>query len=193
MASRVDESDDPKHRAALRQALGRNRRPGDSRPAARDISAGGESATLTLRPRPASPLTSTTVWPAFQPSYVGPIRDGVEMKVFSDGSLRIRSPRAASRYVGTEQTLADADGFVDTGDIVERRGRSLLLCRPQRRHHQRRRAEGSSGRDRGGHQSAPAGGNVAGVVETKSDHRCDRGRRRGPQIRSGRELARSKP
>ena len=58
----------------------------------------------------------------FPASYIGPIRDGVEMKVFSDGSLRIRSPRAASRYVGAEQTLADADGFVDTGDIVERRG-----------------------------------------------------------------------
>ncbi len=58
----------------------------------------------------------------FPASYIGPIRDGVEMKVFSDGSLRIRSPRAASRYVGTGQTLADADGFVDTGDIVERRG-----------------------------------------------------------------------
>ncbi len=57
----------------------------------------------------------------FPVSYIGPIRDGVEMKVFSDGSLRIRSPRTASRYVGTEQALADADGFVDTGDIVERR------------------------------------------------------------------------
>ena len=49
------------------------------------------------------------------------VRDGVEMKVV-DGSLRIRSPRTASRYVGGEQALADADGFVDTGDIVERRG-----------------------------------------------------------------------
>src|ERR1700678_845823 len=58
----------------------------------------------------------------FPAAYVGPNRDGVEMKVFSDGSLRIRSPRAASRYAGTDQALADADGFVDTGDIVERRG-----------------------------------------------------------------------
>ena len=58
----------------------------------------------------------------FPASYIGSVRDGVEMKVFSDGSLRIRSPRAASRYVGAEQMLADADGFVDTGDIVERRG-----------------------------------------------------------------------
>jgi len=57
----------------------------------------------------------------FPVAYVGAIRDGVEMKVV-DGSLRVRSPRAALRYVGGEQNLADADGFVDTGDILERRG-----------------------------------------------------------------------
>jgi acyl-CoA synthetase (AMP-forming)/AMP-acid ligase II len=58
----------------------------------------------------------------FPAAYVGPTRDGVEMKVFSDGSLHIRSPRAASRYAGSGQALVEADGFVDTGDIVERRG-----------------------------------------------------------------------
>jgi acyl-coenzyme A synthetase/AMP-(fatty) acid ligase len=58
----------------------------------------------------------------FPAGYVGGMRDGVEMRVFPDGSLRIRSPRAASGYVGSEQLLADADGFIDTGDIVERRG-----------------------------------------------------------------------
>lgn len=57
----------------------------------------------------------------FPASYIGAVRDGVEMKIVA-GSLRIRSRRAASRYVGGEQKLADADGFVDTGDIVERRG-----------------------------------------------------------------------
>jgi len=46
----------------------------------------------------------------------------VEMKV-EDGSLRIRSPRTASRYLGQEcQPLAGADGFVDTGDMLELRG-----------------------------------------------------------------------
>ena len=35
----------------------------------------------------------------FPAAFVGGIRDGVEMKVV-DGSLRIRSPRTASRYVG---------------------------------------------------------------------------------------------
>jgi acyl-CoA synthetase (AMP-forming)/AMP-acid ligase II len=46
----------------------------------------------------------------------------VDIKVL-DGSLRIRSPRTASRYVGADApALKDADGFVDTGDLVERRG-----------------------------------------------------------------------
>ena len=44
----------------------------------------------------------------------------VSMKLV-DGSLRIRSARAASRYLGGAP-LADADGFVDTDDLVERRG-----------------------------------------------------------------------
>ena len=39
------------------------------------------------------------------------------------GSLRIRSARNAVRALGEERsTLADADGFVDTGDMVTRRG-----------------------------------------------------------------------
>jgi acyl-CoA synthetase (AMP-forming)/AMP-acid ligase II len=57
----------------------------------------------------------------FPAAFIGAGRDGVEMKVL-DGSLRIRSPRTASGYAGSKQRLADADGFVDTGDIVERRG-----------------------------------------------------------------------
>src|ERR1700722_2470858 len=56
----------------------------------------------------------------FPGSYVEQVRDGVEMKVV-DGSLCIRSPRTASRYVGTNTALADQDGFVDTGDILELR------------------------------------------------------------------------
>ncbi len=57
----------------------------------------------------------------FPAAYVGATRDGVDVKI-SDGSLRIRSRGAASGYLGGESALADADGFVDTGDIVERRG-----------------------------------------------------------------------
>jgi acyl-coenzyme A synthetase/AMP-(fatty) acid ligase len=46
----------------------------------------------------------------------------VEMKVV-DGTLRIRSPRAASGYVGASApVLSDPDGFVDTGDMLERIG-----------------------------------------------------------------------
>lgn len=57
----------------------------------------------------------------FPADYVGGNRNGVEMKIV-DGSLRIRSTRLAHRYIGTEQLLVDSDGFVDTGDLVERRG-----------------------------------------------------------------------
>ncbi len=55
----------------------------------------------------------------FPAAFVG--REGlVEMKV-EDGSLRIRSPRTALRYLGDQDNLADNHGFVDTGDMVERR------------------------------------------------------------------------
>jgi len=57
------------------------------------------------------------------PSSLIDTRDGgVELKV-QDGSLRIRSARTAHRYLGnTIENLADADGFVDTRDLVEPRG-----------------------------------------------------------------------
>ena len=46
----------------------------------------------------------------------------VQLRVES-GSLRIRSSRTASRYLGDRAgALKDDDGFVDTGDMVERRG-----------------------------------------------------------------------
>ena len=64
----------------------------------------------------------------FPIAYVDEVRDGVKMKVL-DGALRIRSPRTALCYVGTIQSLADEDGFVDTGDLVEQRsGRYYLLA-----------------------------------------------------------------
>jgi acyl-coenzyme A synthetase/AMP-(fatty) acid ligase len=57
----------------------------------------------------------------FPASMVGASGD-VQLTV-GDGSLRIRSARAAARYVGEEHArLTDDDGFVDTGDMVERRG-----------------------------------------------------------------------
>ncbi len=48
--------------------------------------------------------------------------DGVEMKI-EEGSLRVRSSRTSEGYIGREREgIADADGFVDTGDLLERRG-----------------------------------------------------------------------
>lgn len=58
----------------------------------------------------------------FPASLIGPPSGEVEMKV-EDGSLRIRSPRIAARYLGAAvPAVADADGFVDTGDMLELRG-----------------------------------------------------------------------
>jgi acyl-CoA synthetase (AMP-forming)/AMP-acid ligase II len=60
--------------------------------------------------------------PGFPSGFIGSIRDGVELKIV-EGSLCIRSPRLALRYVGkANPALADEQGFVDTGDIVERVG-----------------------------------------------------------------------
>ena len=57
----------------------------------------------------------------FPASMIGTLPSGVEMKV-EDGTLRIRSNRTALRYVGgAAATLADTDGFVDTGDMVDPR------------------------------------------------------------------------
>jgi acyl-CoA synthetase (AMP-forming)/AMP-acid ligase II len=58
----------------------------------------------------------------FPADMIGTSRHGVEMKI-EDGSLRIRSTRTAAAYVGRNAAaLADSDGFVDTGDMVEPRG-----------------------------------------------------------------------
>jgi acyl-CoA synthetase (AMP-forming)/AMP-acid ligase II len=54
-------------------------------------------------------------------------RDGVELKL-ADGSLRIRSSRTASRYLGAQPALRDPDGFVDTGDMIERHGERYLFA-----------------------------------------------------------------
>ena len=48
-------------------------------------------------------------------------RGEVEMRLV-DGALQVRSPRRALRLIGAEGPLVDADGFYDTGDMVEVRG-----------------------------------------------------------------------
>ena len=56
----------------------------------------------------------------FPAAFVG--RPGpVELRIL-DGSLQLRSGRAASGYVGGGEALADDAGFVDSGDMVELRG-----------------------------------------------------------------------
>lgn len=58
----------------------------------------------------------------FPASWVGVGRGEVDLKI-EDGSLRLRSRRTASCYVGHDApALRDSDGFVDTGDMVELRG-----------------------------------------------------------------------
>jgi acyl-coenzyme A synthetase/AMP-(fatty) acid ligase len=60
----------------------------------------------------------------FPAAFLDRARNGVEVKIV-DGALQIRSPGTALRYVGAgAQTAAlhDSDGFVDSGDMVERHG-----------------------------------------------------------------------
>jgi len=58
----------------------------------------------------------------FPAALLNETRGGVEMKIV-DGSLRIRSNRTARGYVGRKPSvLADLDGFIDTGDMIELRG-----------------------------------------------------------------------
>jgi acyl-coenzyme A synthetase/AMP-(fatty) acid ligase len=58
----------------------------------------------------------------FPASFVAVGQGDVDIKI-QDGSLHLRSARTASGYVGRSMpALLDADGFVDTGDMVERRG-----------------------------------------------------------------------
>ena len=58
----------------------------------------------------------------FPASLVGQASGHVELKV-QDGSLRVRSNRAALGYLGEKKTqIEKEDGFVDTGDLVELRG-----------------------------------------------------------------------
>jgi acyl-coenzyme A synthetase/AMP-(fatty) acid ligase len=66
----------------------------------------------------------------FPASMLRETKGGVEMKV-EDGSLRIRSPRTAYGYVGRNAAaLLDADGFIDSGDMVDLRdGRYYFVGR----------------------------------------------------------------
>ena len=56
----------------------------------------------------------------FPAALIGRRGGKAELRI-EDGSLRIRSPRTAFRYLGDRGALADADGFVDTSDMVQLR------------------------------------------------------------------------
>jgi acyl-CoA synthetase (AMP-forming)/AMP-acid ligase II len=62
----------------------------------------------------------------FPSDYIGTVRNGVGLKIL-DGTLRIRSPGVAHGYVDGEP-LVDAAGFVDTGDILERKGERFYFA-----------------------------------------------------------------
>jgi acyl-coenzyme A synthetase/AMP-(fatty) acid ligase len=58
----------------------------------------------------------------FPAGFVGVGQGDVDIKI-EDGSLRLRSARTAACYVGRDvPALLDAEGFVDTGDMVELAG-----------------------------------------------------------------------
>jgi len=55
----------------------------------------------------------------FPAEFIGGAQSGIDMKL-EDGTLRIRSQRTATRYLGSApKDLAGGDGYVDTGDLVE--------------------------------------------------------------------------
>jgi len=57
----------------------------------------------------------------FPAAWAGTRHSEVDIKV-EDGALCLRSRRNAIRYLGKEPAVAGADGFVNTGDMVEQRG-----------------------------------------------------------------------
>lgn len=58
----------------------------------------------------------------FPAGLIGPRANAAVELAVQDGSLRLRSARTASHYVNAGGAIADTAGFVDTGDMVERRG-----------------------------------------------------------------------
>jgi acyl-coenzyme A synthetase/AMP-(fatty) acid ligase len=57
----------------------------------------------------------------FPAEFVDEPKGSIELKV-QDGTLWIRSARTAVQYLGAAPVLPGADGFIDTGDMVELKG-----------------------------------------------------------------------
>ncbi len=122
LAQAADERRIRRFLAALCPPVGRNRRPGSARRLGSGISATPSIGHAYASTEAGVGFSVDDGREGFPAHLIGRGRDGVEMKVV-DGSLRIRSQRTARAYVGADAPpLADADGFVDTGDIVELRG-----------------------------------------------------------------------
>ena len=83
-----------------------------------------------------------------------------------------------------DAALAGADGFVDTGDMVELRGDRYVFAGRRGGIINIGGLKVHPGRDRGGDQPASAGAHVAGAAEVEPDHRLDRDRRRGVEMQA---------
>src|SRR5258707_10081805 len=83
---------------------------------------GTASQLASCANEPGSPRHSATLHSFIRRNRRSVAPGEVEMKIDND-SLRIRSARIAAGYVGEENgVLTDDERFVDTGNIVERRG-----------------------------------------------------------------------
>lgn len=58
----------------------------------------------------------------FPATYLDHPPAGIELQVRDDGILLVRPAECRQHYVGREEQVADASGWIDTGDMVERRG-----------------------------------------------------------------------
>jgi acyl-coenzyme A synthetase/AMP-(fatty) acid ligase len=120
------------------------RRPALTALTPRYVRLSGEIADQTLLDRLARVFPGAAVGHAYASTEAGvgfEVNDGlegfpveyltrpgpVELRV-RDGSLRLRSRRTAHFYLGGDRgPVADRDGFVDSGDLVEQRGERLYF------------------------------------------------------------------
>jgi len=66
--------------------------------------------------------------PGFPVTYLEDPPSGVEIKVDDEGLLYLRPPQNEKQeYVSKQREVADNNGWVNTGDIVERRGNRYLF------------------------------------------------------------------
>lgn len=57
--------------------------------------------------------------PGFPVSLLSGVGSGVELKISADGILMIKPRESRQRYVGSDERLVEANGFINTGDRVE--------------------------------------------------------------------------